>query len=1217
MSYPHPANLVAMDEAAARPLLKTAMAGFHHFRDHNLQDDSVPADPALAEALADFIATGQPTQAEIERRFAQLRQRIKDMPGPGVFAHYAWPDSGFEWQVKSAMIRVASSSFFYQPEVLARVAQVQLLCSDNNATCKDPWINGLLTLYLRLYAGQSDRCLPMEMIPSGDQLLAIARAHSQPQAMVYQWLLGAHGLQEHKAETIDWWAAIAQDQATDWLKALSVNTKGQLCEYLLRPVRQATQAHYPALLQLAADGNDKIRRLAKGLLHQTHGDAQAAAPLLDYLAQHYPQAKHNVRRHWAALTGTLPGAQHCLKSWLASESNAAAKTVLQDALALLAEVAPAQQDQHSWDIPPMPPLPECVIPQDWHPILQGTLERTRAQRQQELDESQDKRERKRLRESLAALAEINEPRLAEMLANLAAGEQDGFHGPFFHAFEQAGLWYHPQTPLQVTIALPYGDGRYWYQHLDKPVMCAASRRELTDLRQFIAILDKITDGDGSASLPWFMMSQQWYPARTLPQAVAHLRLWPFFAENPQYIEQGLNNKVYKIDNSVYGNAILEQTLLIMGDFPSLPHPWAQALYQHAIGTGKTLRQLARDSAERIGIQPDYIFPGLRAKEAQLRQNAADWLGELKCTKAQAPLQEAIAKEKDPLVRAVMMVALARCGGDVSALLTPQALAGEAKAGLKKALPKSMAWFTPELLPSCRFIDGSAVDPAILHWWAVLAVKLNQPEGKDIFAPYLGQLDQPSRQALGTAVLTAFVDQDLRCPSDDEAHDYAESYKHQRLSSYQRWGAQYQHKTLEDAYLDCFKEHKAELLGSALKDKGLLALTGEVAVQTALEPLDRYLRKHHQRRAQIEALLLAIGHRQEPAVAQLLLALARRYRSAGIQQLARQLVDQLAQRNGWTAEQLADRTIQTAGLEQATGASPFAYGSRTLALSLGDNLKLRLEDENGKELKALPQPRNEDDSDDIKEIRSWFSNCKKELKAVLEQQQARLSEAMITDRRWPVADWLQDLHQHPVMYRLLQRSLWQVELDGQWQSFRPTEDGAFINLDDDELDLAKGQGIRLLSANQLDAKALKAWRKHLKDYKVKPLFEQLLSASLDLTQQQRRLNHHRGRLSQSSKLRSMLTKLGYRPGNADAGGGYFDTYVKRFPSLGMAVEFGFTGAYISESDEPVALDGLSISQGGTRVDLNWAPANLLNAVALDYETVASQCELDPQWESKIL
>jgi hypothetical protein len=211
-----------------------------------------------------------------------------------------------------------------------------------------------------------------------------------------------------------------------------------------------------------------------------------------------------------------------------------------------------------------------------------------------------------------------------------------------------------------------------------------------------------------------------------------------------------------------------------------------------------------------------------------------------------------------------------------------------------------------------------------------------------------------------------------------------------------------------------------------------------------------------------------------------------------------------------------------------------------------------------------------------------------------------------------------------MYRLLQRTLWQVEIDGQWQTFRPTEDGAFIDIDDEELQLPAAASIRLVSGNLLPVAALDAWRSHLKDYKVKPLFEQLRSAEVTLTEGQEALNDQHGRMTDCYTLRGLLTKKGYQRGEAEDGG-FFDHYFKRFDTLGLRVEFGFSGNCVPEENEAAAIYDIRVMERTNprgryaryrQLPLAEVPVNLLNAIAVDYREVGDKCVAELDWESKL-
>ena len=76
----------------------------------------------------------------------------------------------------------------------------------------------------------------------------------------------------------------------------------------------------------------------------------------------------------------------------------------------------------------------------------------------------------------------------------------------------------------------------------------------------------------------------------------------------------------------------------------------------------------------------------------------------------------------------------------------------------------------------------------------------------------------------------------------------------------------------------------------------------------------------------EVMIDAIGGSNDPLIIQFY-SISRRYRAASIQAKARQLITQIAQRNNWTEDELADRTIPTAGLDDS-GVLTLDYGERS-------------------------------------------------------------------------------------------------------------------------------------------------------------------------------------------------------------------------------------------------------------------------------------------------
>lgn len=110
---------------------------------------------------------------------------------------------------------------------------------------------------------------------------------------------------------------------------------------------------------------------------------------------------------------------------------------------------------------------------------------------------------------------------------------------------------------------------------------------------------------------------------------------------------------------------------------------------------------------------------------------------------------------------------------------------------------------------------------------------------------------------------------------------------------------------------------------------------------------------------------------------ILLSIARRYRVAGIQAEAKAMIEAIAERNGWTADELADRSMPSAGLDEQ-GFLHLDYGSRQFCAYVDAKDKWVLQDENENVIKALPAPRQSDDADLVKEAKSALSNAKKRM-----------------------------------------------------------------------------------------------------------------------------------------------------------------------------------------------------------------------------------------------
>jgi hypothetical protein len=114
----------------------------------------------------------------------------------------------------------------------------------------------------------------------------------------------------------------------------------------------------------------------------------------------------------------------------------------------------------------------------------------------------------------------------------------------------------------------------------------------------------------------------------------------------------------------------------------------------------------------------------------------------------------------------------------------------------------------------------------------------------------------------------------------------------------------------------------------------------------------------------------------------------------------------------------------------------------------------------------------------------------------------------------------------------------------------------------------------------------------------------------------------GHLVESFALRNRAGRLGHTRGVAEDGG-WFVTYEKRFPTLGIGSVVTFSGSPLPEESRTVALESLSVVRlapdGGTGgpVPLGQVPPVLLAEAYADIRDLAAAgTGFDPDWQRKV-
>jgi hypothetical protein len=556
---------------------------------------------------------------------------------------------------------------------------------------------------------------------------------------------------------------------------------------------------------------------------------------------------------------------------------------------------------------------------------------------------------------------------------------------------------------------------------------------------------------------------------------------------------------------------------------------------------------------------------------------------------------------------------------------------EAEAGLAKTKEKSLDWFPFDHLPSLRWKTGEAVDARIPRWWVTLAAKLKQPGGNALIGLWLDRLVPGDAHRLGWMVLTSWIEQDTRTCTLDEANQYAAAHVDATVRQNQQYVRQYPQMasywpTERDLVFEQLRRSKlSTYLGSAADSKGVLALTARVDGADAAQRVRAFLKDHGARVAQAKALLDALAANPSTTALQVVLAAANRSKQRSVQAHAGGLITTIAERQGWTTDELADRTIPSGGLDADATLELDCGRDRSYALRLDASDALVLVNADGKEVKALPTPRIDDEKGLIDAAKKLVATARKETKQVFAAQTERLREAMYLGRRWKRDDWVSFIAGHPLVGRLAQRLVW-IGSDGHGgaQFFRPLGDGSYTDAQDDDVDLSRVVEVELAHRSLAEPDAIAAWQRHLADYEIAPPFDQFSRELPELPAEMataREIRDREGWMIETFKLRGVANKLGYVRGPAEDGG-WFMHYERPYRSAGIIALIEFSGSPLPESNAPAALHVLTFRElrgnghHGRQLRLDDVPPVLLAEAWQDLHDIAAKGSgFDPEWQKK--
>lgn len=602
--------------------------------------------------------------------------------------------------------------------------------------------------------------------------------------------------------------------------------------------------------------------------------------------------------------------------------------------------------------------------------------------------------------------------------------------------------------------------------------------------------------------------------------------------------------------------------------------------------------------------------GLAHAQPDKRLIAARWLGRLRDTSAVGPLNAALASETLDLQRGGMLDALVALGASVDRYIDREVLAADAKRGLVRGVPRDIAFFRFDLMPVVRWADtGSEVPPDTLRWLMVQALKRRKVEPDAILRLFCAQFESTGRAAFARFIMEGWIVEDTRAPSPDEALARADQFVAERRAAYPATSPsvlETLHRTTRAAVSRRLPEHTAA-------SKGLFALVGACADGSIALPLARYMRRYHRpRKTMMPHILNVLAQVAEAPTLQLLLSIGTHTGAPRIQAKASELAEALAERQGWTVEELADRSVPTAGFDDE-GRQELSYGPRHVVVELQPDLGIVLRSGDGKLLKSMPARRVEDDEDLVKEARRVLKVTRDMLAQVATLQIARMRATTWTQRDWSFADWDALIHRHAVLRHLVRRVVWQAhDGDGEATAFRPLGDGTLTDADDNAVTFAAGTRIRVATDASLGADGVSRWFAHLGDYNVAPAWPQLGQPSHAPRADQPDpfvLDDFTGHMVGAWALRRRMAALGYRR-QANYGHDTSAFFTKLLPGTDIVLQVRATDHGVDDGDTDVAIVSMRALYHDGRgnptqaLDVRAMPASLYSYCYEDFRAIAA-------------
>lgn len=373
-------------------------------------------------------------------------------------------------------------------------------------------------------------------------------------------------------------------------------------------------------------------------------------------------------------------------------------------------------------------------------------------------------------------------------------------------------------------------------------------------------------------------------------------------------------------------------------------------------------------------------------------------------------------------------------------------------------------------------------------------------------------------------------------------------------------------------------------GAKAKQKWVLYFSSIHGGKTVADRLKRQIQEWpKQSRGAIAAeAVRALALNPEPTALMTVDGISRKFKFRQVKEAAGEAMEFAAKELGISAEELSDRIVPTLGFD-ANMEQMFDYGGRSFRVALNNSLELSVYDGKGKQLKNLPAPGKNDDAIQAEKANKAFKEMKKQLKAVVSNQRARLEQALSSERKWTKEAWQKLFVENPVMHCFAMGLIWGTYEEQKLETpFRYMEDGTFNTVDEEEFELPENALIGLIHPSELEKDAIDAWKEQLSDYEVTQPFEQLERAVYTYEEKeadQCEISRFEGLVINGLSLLGKMTGFGWYKGAVEDAGFYYSFY-REDEALGIGAELTFEGVQVGDENEDTTIGKLAFYKTGT-------------------------------------